>query len=882
MRLPSVRPTAPESGACVRVQVNSTRPLTVRGHLIPWHDGRRPAHALALDVMNGWMERLAEWNRGHVLAVDILLAALLTGLCFPLSGSTDTSTTPGLLFATSTDVLYLWASLTVIPLAMRRWRPEAAAWLFVALCAAHLVLGPATSYSDFYALLMLYSVLVHGSPGHAPRFIVAAFIMGAVASVVWSLAFNLGPLFGGATLADALGLDLTPVWPPSCRSSTSGVFGGDSDGCVEDIGTDAGLLMIAMSVCLVSAIIMAFWRRSRLATLRAMRERNESIAAREDEERRIAALAERARIARDMHDVVAHTLSTIIIQSDGGRYAGTHDIGVAKRTMTTIRGEASHAQRDMHRLFEVFGGPVDEGYAHIPNLFGGHPPVDRRVEGDVRPERFSPDADIAVFRLVQESLSNVRKHAGPGARVTIDETWGSDSFRIVIHDDGVGARSSSDGHRAGYGLLGMRERVTAVGGDVESGPAESGGFTVSATIPLRPALPAASAAVDAVDASDAGETHDPAPRRAGGFDPAVLMSMAFNRWMSWRPRPSVPRTDDDDMPVGDAVRSNWIGYLSWWTGRHYLFMDVLTAAVLTWMLHTATFNESGLADAAFAPEPVRRMMAVALTAVLLTPFALRRRFPESAALAMAVLSAMVLLCLSSIPLVCVFALASVHAAVLYGRDAAWRWVLVAAAVDSWLLGLRLMAGSRGEGPLVGMMYTGFTGVDSLWGLWGLLRDALPAGALMMLLCLASMAMAAWRRSSGSDMLVLRQREKALRAEEERQRVLAANMERERIGAAMRSEVASTLDAVIAKADEGLAMLDGSPKPSAERIAASFAGIGAQGREALSHMRRLLTVLRETGFSEDRAAPGQQERHAAPLSPAAPLDEQLGMRGRTAD
>ncbi|KFI50897.1 DUF7134 domain-containing protein [Bifidobacterium callitrichos] len=828
--------------------------------------------------MNGWMERLAEWNRGHVLAVDILLAALLTGLCFPLSGSTDTSTTPGLLFATNADALYLWASLTVIPLAMRRWRPEAAAWLFVALCAAHLVLGPATSYSDFYALLMLYSVLVHGSPGHAPRFIVTAFIMGAVASVVWSLAFNLGPLFGEGTITDVLAPGLRPVWPPSCRSSTSGVFGGDSGGCVGDIGMDAGLLMIAMSVCLVSAIIMAFWRRSRLATLRAMRERNESIAAREDEERRIAALAERARIARDMHDVVAHTLSTIIVQSDGGRYAGARDIGVAKRTMATIRHEALIAQRDMHRLFEVFGGPADEGYARIGVLCDGVPPVDRRVEGDARPDRFSPDADVAVFRLVQESLSNVRKHAGPDARVTIVETWGPDEFRIVIHDDGLGARAALDGHRAGYGLLGMRERVTAVGGDMESGPAESGGFTVSARIPLSSV---------AASHGELSARSDESSLPVGSVGAVASLSGSFGwvasvlsglsvRWRSWRAGRSIVDSDADEVPDGGVSRSNWIGYLAWWTGRHYLFMDVLSAAILTWLLYPAMFDESGLADVSSVVQPVERAVAVVLTAVMLTPFALRRRFPERSALAMAVLCALALLCLTSIPVVGVFALSSVHAAVLYGRDGAWRWVLVATAVDSWLFGVRIVAGREGIGPLVGMVPSDLPDDGSMWVL---LFGSMPIGMLMMLLCLASMAMAAWRRSSGSDMLVLRQREEALRAEEERQRVLAANMERERIGAAMRSEVASTLDAVTAKADEGLVMLDESPQPSADRIAESFAGIGAQGREALAHMRRLLTVLRETGFSDGTPASRRQDRHAAPLSPAAPLDEQ--MRSRSA-
>lgn len=103
-----------------------------------------------------------------------------------------------------------------------------------------------------------------------------------------------------------------------------------------DVGMEAALIESSV----LSVIIMALWQRARNATLAAMRERNASIVAKEAEETRIAALAERARIARDMHDVVAHTLSTIIVQSDGGRYAGAHDLAIAKHTMGTIRHEA--------------------------------------------------------------------------------------------------------------------------------------------------------------------------------------------------------------------------------------------------------------------------------------------------------------------------------------------------------------------------------------------------------------------------------------------------------------------------------------------------------------------------------------------------------------
>ncbi|PLS26230.1 DUF7134 domain-containing protein [Bifidobacterium parmae] len=812
------------------------------------------------------MGRIAAWGRSHMLVVDVLLACAVEVFSLWLTASTDPSTVPGLVFPATLRSMYLWSTVVLVPVALRRRQPEAAAWLFVALCAAQLMFGPTVTYTDLVSLLMLYSALLYGDPRHAPRFVIAAFAMGAVASLAWSLAFNLGPLLDGA--GDPAAWPPTAPSTPACRSATSGVFGAQSASCAGRIAIDAGLMSLFVAACLVSAIVMAFWQRARLATLNAIRERNASIAAREAEETRIARLAERARIARDMHDVVAHTLSTIIIQSDGGRYAGAHDLAVAKRTMTTIRREAAHAQHDMHRLFDVFGGSAGTGYAGIPDLFDGRPPVARHVCGDARPDRLSPDADTAVFRLVQESLSNVRRHAGDGARVTMNETWRPDALKVVIRDDGVGAASTVDGHTPGYGLVGMRERIVAAGGAVEAGPAPAGGFMVVATVPLRPdrrsspdrpARPARSDRVGSVGSVDSARPDD--------VNPAALSKLHAGL-ASLRSRLSGIDVGAGGNAPADASGGTRIARLAWWTERHYLFMDTLAAALLTLVFRTATFNDSGLASAAFAPLPARRAVAVAATAALLAPYALRRRFPESAALAMAVMSAVELLFAPSTLAVNVFALASVYSAVLYGRDGAWRWVLGCVAFDSWLFGARVMAGRAGCDSLIRALLHGDGGGPA----WDVALGGLPVGGVVMLLCVACMAMAEWRRSSGTDVLVLRQREEALRAEEDRRKVLAANVERDRIGAAMRSEVAATLGTVIDCADEGLAMLDGTPAPSPERIAALFSGIGAQGREALAHMRGLLAVLRETGFSD---ATHEHAGAEAPLAPAASLDDQLG-------
>ena len=86
----------------------------------------------------------------------------------------------------------LWSLPVFVPLMLRRYRPEPAAWLFVALTITHLVFGPAITYFDFYALIMVYSVILYGNPRHSWRFIVTAFVMGLVAATVWSVSFNMG------------------------------------------------------------------------------------------------------------------------------------------------------------------------------------------------------------------------------------------------------------------------------------------------------------------------------------------------------------------------------------------------------------------------------------------------------------------------------------------------------------------------------------------------------------------------------------------------------------------------------------------------------------------------------------------------------------------
>ena len=250
------------------------------------------------------------------------------------------------------------------------------------------------------------------------------------------------------------------------------------------------LYFIMFTLVLATTLVAALWQRARQHTIRMLGERNAAIAAREQEEKLIAASAERARIARDMHDIVAHTLSIIIIQSDGGRYAATHDVQLARSTMDTIRHEAEHAMHDMKQLLGVFGGSSHADYHDINALIEQAAKVSpdihvrRELVGEPSPQLLSESASVAMYHVVQEALTNVRKYAGLNVNVEVREEWNSGTLSFTISDDGRGASAAMDGHKAGYGLLGMNERIEAVGGMVEAGPRLNGGFAVHAEVPI--------------------------------------------------------------------------------------------------------------------------------------------------------------------------------------------------------------------------------------------------------------------------------------------------------------------------------------------------------------------------------------------------------------
>ena len=237
-------------------------------------------------------------------------------------------------------------------------------------------------------------------------------------------------------------------------------------------------------------------RRTRANYVAELEERAVRLAVERDQQAVIAAAAERQRIAREMHDVVAHSLSVIVVQADGGRFAAEQDPAAAQRTLETIAATGREALTEMRRLLGLLrsgdgDGPsrAAAGSSDIDELVaaveGSGMQVTLSVEGS--PSDIDQGTGLTVYRIVQEGLTNSIKHAGPHANALRADQYGIRPIAVEVIDDGRGA--AADSHRrmaqaAGRsGLVGMRERVELHGGSLVARPAPGGGFEVRATLP---------------------------------------------------------------------------------------------------------------------------------------------------------------------------------------------------------------------------------------------------------------------------------------------------------------------------------------------------------------------------------------------------------------
>lgn len=232
--------------------------------------------------------------------------------------------------------------------------------------------------------------------------------------------------------------------------------------------------------------------RTRQQNLDALRERAEQAERRRDAEARIAVADERARIAREIHDVVSHGLSVVVLMSDGAAAKVDTEPARAKTAMLHVRDTGRTALADMRRMLGVLrqdepGSRAPQpGIAQLDALIEHSRvaglPARLTVHGD--PATLSDGLGLTTYRLVQESLTNAHKHAGPDVtRVDVQLVVGSDDVEIRITDDGRGPSAHPEPFSRGHGLDGMRERVAAHGGALRAGPRGSGGFEVIVVLP---------------------------------------------------------------------------------------------------------------------------------------------------------------------------------------------------------------------------------------------------------------------------------------------------------------------------------------------------------------------------------------------------------------
>ena len=238
--------------------------------------------------------------------------------------------------------------------------------------------------------------------------------------------------------------------------------------------------------------------RTRRAYYAALEDRAARLERERDAQAQIAAAAERARIARELHDVIAHNVSVMVVQADGASYALDRSPERARQALAAISSTGRQALDEMRHMLGVLRSADERsGVAPIPGVGQLDELLDQTrasglavsftVEGV--PSPLPSGVALAAYRTVQESLTNVRKHGGPAARAQVLLRYCEDALVLTITDDGRGAAAVSDG--AGHGLIGMRERVAVYGGALEAGPRPGGGYRVTARLPLIPGPAAA-------------------------------------------------------------------------------------------------------------------------------------------------------------------------------------------------------------------------------------------------------------------------------------------------------------------------------------------------------------------------------------------------------
>jgi signal transduction histidine kinase len=373
---------------------------------------------------------------------------------------------------------------------VRRRRPLAAVILAAVGAAGHM-LGTAFSSMplDLALPIALYELAVRARSPWYSRVVTGALVLSAYAVI------TLDELMPGRWLGGPAGRLGAPDGVGAWRSAMSAA--------VEPTVFGAGLV-------LVLAFALGEVTRLRRARFAILEQRAADLERERDQRSALAIAAERARITRELHDVVAHGLSVIVIQAQGAAAALYGHPERAERALGEVIATGRSSLAEMRRLLGVVRRDPGEnpelapqpGVAALPALVdqvrAAGPDVAFAIDGE--PVPLSSGIDLSAYRIVQEALTNVLKHAGAGARATVRIGFTPDQVEIEVCDDGAGTHpktAADDDAEVGHGLRGIAERVSMLDGELTAGARPEGGFALRARLPLGddPAPTAVPAAV---------------------------------------------------------------------------------------------------------------------------------------------------------------------------------------------------------------------------------------------------------------------------------------------------------------------------------------------------------------------------------------------------
>jgi signal transduction histidine kinase len=283
----------------------------------------------------------------------------------------------------------------------------------------------------------------------------------------------------------------TQVWWWTAITFTVGAVIWVEAGLARPAASPAALVLQAV------AVPLAIWKIADTAkqldrSNHLLVEANDRLRDEQEDRARRAVTDERVRVARELHDVVAHHMAVVSVQAGLARYVLRSDPDTAGAAIDTVLGTSTEALDEMRRMLVLLRIGTDgepAAYDPAPGLPGLPELVDRvraagvavelRITGAEQP--LPPGAQLCAYRMVQESLTNVLKHA-PGASATVDLRYGPGELTVAVADDGPGVAESAPG--SGHGLVGMRERAELYGGTLAAGPRGAGGFEVRLVLPL--------------------------------------------------------------------------------------------------------------------------------------------------------------------------------------------------------------------------------------------------------------------------------------------------------------------------------------------------------------------------------------------------------------